>query len=623
MSVEVRPFRSACNLRCTYCYQAPQRARGPRPRYSLDQVMEALRTEISSFTLFGGEPLLLPVEELDRLFSYGFERFGHNGIQTNGTLIDDAHIDLFRRYNVSVGISVDGPAHLNAERTSVNPTRTDAATARTHAAIKRLCREWKPPSLIVTLSRANGTKEHLPTLVAWIRELHALGVTSIRVHPLEINDDPRSAGLLLSHQETLAALTTLANLSQAGDGPIVDIADETWRLLLGRDDQVSCTWLACDPLTTPAVRGITGEGHVSRCGRADKEGRDGTKADRPGYERYIALYQTPTEEGGCSGCRFFMLCKGHCPGTGIDGDWRNRSRDCEMLTALFEQYEERAVEAGHQPLSLHPLRESMERELVDGWMRGQNLALGQLEQQQEAGVEEWERFTMPRFHRLVWDDQEMRDKWRDRIVSIKHAVPTLMAHAVHGDLVDSARIRLPAYRLGGLRRLTGDLGLEFVLHKSISDELRVLGDDLFLDGTIRTGRKGSPPQCVGCSTAANEGDAVQAPGSPANNMALAPLGLQLIPMLPCSERCQEGSKLGDALVDLAAAIGLREPIGWLIELLSLSVLRTSLHGIAILRTPWFQLVTDDPYRGALLRHEVRFAGGHQWGAHVGPLIGSR
>ncbi len=84
-------------------------------------------------------------------------------------------------------------------------------------------------------------------------------------------------------------------------------------MLVGEDHGTSCIWNACDPYTTQAVRGVAGQGQRNNCGRTNKDGIDFGKADTPGYERYLALYQTPQEAGGCSGCSFFLMCKGQCP----------------------------------------------------------------------------------------------------------------------------------------------------------------------------------------------------------------------------------------------------------------------------------------------------------------------
>ena len=104
-----------------------------------------------------------------------------------------------------------------------------------------------------------------------------------------------------------------------------DITSDIRSLLLGKDDRASCVWRACDPFHTEAVRGLEGDGKESKCGRVNKEGIDYLRPDKKGYERYIHLYKTEDKDGGCKSCRFFLMCKGQCPGTGIDGDWRKKS----------------------------------------------------------------------------------------------------------------------------------------------------------------------------------------------------------------------------------------------------------------------------------------------------------
>ena len=99
MTIELRPLGVTCNLQCAYCYQYPQRTnRRGRSRFDLDRMKEALRTEGREFTLFGGEPLLLPLDVLKDLFAWGQAQYGRTGVQTNGTLITDAHIALFKTY---------------------------------------------------------------------------------------------------------------------------------------------------------------------------------------------------------------------------------------------------------------------------------------------------------------------------------------------------------------------------------------------------------------------------------------------------------------------------------------------------------------------------------------------
>ncbi|MEV6868157.1 radical SAM protein [Streptosporangium subroseum] len=68
----------------------------------------------------GGEPLTLGLRKFEELLA-PFEELRHAGwiqhsVQTNATLIDDEWCDLLARYQFSVGVSIDGPAALNARR---------------------------------------------------------------------------------------------------------------------------------------------------------------------------------------------------------------------------------------------------------------------------------------------------------------------------------------------------------------------------------------------------------------------------------------------------------------------------------------------------------------------------
>src|SRR5690606_15670082 len=139
---------------------------------------------------------------------------------------------------------------------------------------------------------------------------------------------------------------------------------------LGDDRHATCSWNACDPWTTAAVRGVEGNGERSNCGRTNKDGIDWFKADVSGYERQIALYHTPQEWGGCKGCRFFYACKGECAGTAIHGDWRNRSSPCRIWYGLMERFEQLILRVGQQPVSRGRYLKELEQALRKGWASG-------------------------------------------------------------------------------------------------------------------------------------------------------------------------------------------------------------------------------------------------------------
>ncbi len=376
MTLEVRPLGVRCNIQCQYCYQNPPRDAGNVPRsYDLERIKAAIVEEGTDFTLFGGEPLLVPLADLEELWSWGHQRFGKNAVQTNGSLITDAHIALFERYDVQVGISIDGPGALNDVRWAGTLELTRQATRRTEAAIEKLSRRGRPPSLIVTLHRANATTDKLPILHAWFRGLEQLGVTSARLHILETESDEIRKRYALSTEENLDAFLSFARLEQELSALKFDVFSDMRRLLRGEDDSVTCIWGACDPYTTRAVRGVEGHGQRSNCGRTYKEGVEFLKADREGFERYLALYNTPQPDGGCQGCRFFLMCKGECPGTAIDRDWRNRSADCGVWMGLLGHLENELRAAGETPISISPRRPALEAVVIDAWSRGENLSI--------------------------------------------------------------------------------------------------------------------------------------------------------------------------------------------------------------------------------------------------------
>jgi len=448
MTVELRPLGVACNLQCQYCYQNPQRDAGNVPReYDMDRMKAAVEQEGGDFTLFGGEPLLVPEADLEELWSWGLERYGSNGIQTNGALINDEHIRMFRQYKVQVGISMDGPGELNDARWAGTAGRTRDATAKTEAAIERLCREGLAPSLIVTLHRGNATTDKLPVMHDWLRRMEAMGITSARLHVLEVEGEDVRAAYALSTEENMTAFMSFAELEKELSTLHLDLFDDLRNLLMGTDDETTCVWNACDPYTTRAVRGVEGQGQSSNCGRTNKEGIDFVKSSQEGFERYIALYNTPQDEGGCSGCRFFLMCKGQCPGTAIDGDWRNRTEHCDLWKGLFREMEEQFLDAGQTPISASPERAALEAAFLEMWAAGDSTSIAGvrrwLEQRRQNGdpsvpvaperatgeqprlpeAHGMERlpFVLPDFTRFAWVSDAARNVWEPRLNRLSEA----------------------------------------------------------------------------------------------------------------------------------------------------------------------------------------------------------
>lgn len=382
MAVELQPLGVKCNLACSYCYQEPMRDAGGNEGetgYDLEAMKRSVEAEWSSgargLALFGGEPLLLPIDEMRELCEFAKARGQHISVQTNGTLVTPAHLALFEEFQVGVGVSMDGPGELNDTRWNGNLASTRALTQRSQATIEELLARGIGASLIVTLTNVNASPERLPRLLTWLDDLVARGLKWLNIHTLEVDSEAGRANIL-PHPDLVAALQTLARWQPAG----VHVAplDAYRRLLLGQDNEnVNCIWHACDPYTTAAVRGVGGRGERGNCGRTNKDGVAWLKGETVGHERQLALYFTPQEHGGCAGCRFFFACKGECPGTAEQGDWRSRTEHCSTIMAMLESTEGQLQREGREPLSLSVRRPLVEARLLQAWAGGQNISIAQ------------------------------------------------------------------------------------------------------------------------------------------------------------------------------------------------------------------------------------------------------
>ena len=123
----VKPVSFDCNLACSYCfYKSTESIYGAGKHLMEDKILETLVLKamqysnggLAVFSWQGGEPLLAGVTfyrrviELQQKHGKKGQRVG-NSVQTNGTLLNEEFIKLFKEYNFLLGISLDGdrPMH--------------------------------------------------------------------------------------------------------------------------------------------------------------------------------------------------------------------------------------------------------------------------------------------------------------------------------------------------------------------------------------------------------------------------------------------------------------------------------------------------------------------------------
>lgn len=149
-----------CNIKCRYCY-LPQR--DDTASMSLETIIATFRKVFASgwasshITVIwhAGEPLVMPVSYYQAAFE-AIEAIRPSSVhlqhafQTNGILLNQAWCKLIRRWQIGVGVSIDGPRHLHdANRV----TRDGKGTFdRTLASIRLLRSEAIPFHVISVLS---------------------------------------------------------------------------------------------------------------------------------------------------------------------------------------------------------------------------------------------------------------------------------------------------------------------------------------------------------------------------------------------------------------------------------------------------------------------------------------
>lgn len=114
-TILIKPVGNFCNLRCTYCYEGEHQKKSTLEISSIGKLYLSLakRNEtIIKLAWHGGEPLLAGLDYYKAVFEMQKTMLGNkkvsNTIQTSGYLINQNWIDLFKYYNVHVGISLDG-----------------------------------------------------------------------------------------------------------------------------------------------------------------------------------------------------------------------------------------------------------------------------------------------------------------------------------------------------------------------------------------------------------------------------------------------------------------------------------------------------------------------------------
>lgn len=349
---------STCNLACGYCYSGEAQARLGKRIVApdlLDAIIDGYARVADAgrgcgqdgrradFGWHGGEPLLAGKDFFTRALARQKAAFGdlrrvHNGINTNGTLIDESWAELFAANDVAVAVSLDGPPALHDRQ---RPTRAGGPShARALRGYQLLCRAGLAPGvvLVVTDETAAAPRE----IFAYLRELGVSRLAfSPRLTPGDSVDPDRFGDFLVAFFDEWYAL---------GDGgfSVRDFESAVARLLGG-------VATACEYNECGSYLSVDTDGGVYFCdwytGRSDHHLGQLPQADLCDVlasPRLAALRRDVERPARCLACRHARAC-----GTGCHFRRELAAGDedvlCRTRLRLFDHVARRLSDAMVQP----------------------------------------------------------------------------------------------------------------------------------------------------------------------------------------------------------------------------------------------------------------------------------
>ncbi len=166
---------TACNLKCLHCYNGSRpfsiQAKKIDSRTWSRCLLEARELGCKKCQFIGGEPLMLG-KQLYSLIKFARElKYDCIELFTNGTLLNDELIDIFRMYNVSVAVSLYG----NSAKVHERVTRRVGSFHRTISNLRELVINGIPLRVSIIVMKQN--EDHLHDTIEFLHD--KIGVNNI------------------------------------------------------------------------------------------------------------------------------------------------------------------------------------------------------------------------------------------------------------------------------------------------------------------------------------------------------------------------------------------------------------------------------------------------------------
>ncbi len=324
--VMVKPIGSVCNIDCKYCYYLSKRDLYPGAasfkleeavleRYIIQHIAASPKDTVL-FSWHGGEPTILGVDYYRRILELqrkhappGKEIL--NGIQTNGTLIDEAWCEFLAKEKFYVGLSLDGPRELH------DTFRYDKNGRATHGQVVQAFKLMRRYGIhIDVLCVVNAKNARQPKAV--YRFFKDLGVRFLQFLPLVGRmPDGRMTPESVPAQAYGEFLNEIFDewIRHDTDKLVVQNFDEASRPFLGVEHALCIFRKTCGDVVA-----LEHNGDLYACDHyVNKDHLLGNIRDRTLKEMLDSKFQHNFGQAKanlpayCKACEFLDLCNGGCP----------------------------------------------------------------------------------------------------------------------------------------------------------------------------------------------------------------------------------------------------------------------------------------------------------------------
>lgn len=327
--VFVKPTGPLCNLDCHYCYYLKKERLYPKDesfrmpddlleQYIVQHIEASTEKEIR-FSWHGGEPTILGLDYFRRIVALQKKlkpsnRLITNGMQTNGTLLDEQWCRFLAAENFVVGLSLDGPQEIHDRyRLTKNGMPTHEKTMRGY----ELLRKHQVDCDILCV--VNSYNVQYPAKVyEFFRQIEAPYISFLPMVEPQPDTESGVSDLTVPAKSWGDFLCTIFDEWTSRDiGRIkVQIFEEATRTAFGQDHSLCIFRPTCGDIPV-----IEHNGDFFSCDHfVDAEHNLGNIRERP----LVELLESPAQRAFgrakldklpryCRGCEVRDMCNGGCP----------------------------------------------------------------------------------------------------------------------------------------------------------------------------------------------------------------------------------------------------------------------------------------------------------------------